>query len=167
MHIALIWAMTRNGVIGRDNDLPWHLPREMKHFMVTTRGHPVIMGRRTFESMDRPLPRRTNIVVTRQRDYHAAGAVVVATLEEALDAARRQAAADGVDEVFVIGGAELYRRAFDVATRLYVTEIDAELEGDTFFPALDWTPWQRISRERYEADQANPYAFTVSVFERR
>ncbi len=158
--------MTRNGVIGRDNDLPWHLPREMRHFMTTTRGHPVIMGRRTFESMERPLPRRTNIVVTRRPGYRAPGARVAASLEAALAEAERQCREDGVDETFVIGGAEIYRLALDVATRLYVTEIDAELEGDTFFPPVDWSRWRRVHSQSFPADEDNAYPFTVSIFER-
>lgn len=167
MKLALIWAMTRNRVIGRDNDLPWHLPREMKHFMTTTRGHPVIMGRRTFESMDcKPLPRRTNIVVTRTEGYPAPGAVVAADLDQAVELARRQCEADGVEEAFVIGGAGLYQEALAVADRLYVTEIDAELEGDTFFPEVDWSRWRRISSERFAADERHAYPFTISVFER-
>jgi dihydrofolate reductase len=166
VQISLIWAMTRNGVIGRDNDLPWHLPDDMKFFMRTTRDHPVIMGRRTFESMDRPLPRRTNIVVTRNPDYRAAGARVVHDLPTALEEARRQCARDGVDEIFVIGGAALYREALEVATRLYVTEIDAELPGDTFFPEIDWRGWRRVRSERHAADDRHAYPFTISVFER-
>lgn len=166
MEISLIWAMTTNRVIGRDNDLPWHLPREMRHFMTTTRGHPVIMGRRTFESMDRPLPRRTNIVVTRQQDYRAEGATVVPDLDTALAVARQQCRADGVDETFVIGGAELYRAAWPVATRLYVTEIEAELEGDTYFPELDFSPWRPVHQEHFPADEAHAYPFTIRVFER-
>jgi dihydrofolate reductase len=159
--------MTRNGVIGRDNDLPWRLPDDMKHFMRTTRGHPVIMGRRTFESMDGPLPRRTNIVVTRQRAYRAAeGARVVADLDAALAAARAQCDADGVDLAFIIGGAELYRRGLAIADRLYVTRVDAELDGDTHFPEVDWTAWRRISSEHHPADAEHAYGFDVEVYER-
>lgn len=166
MEVALIWAMTRNRVIGQGNDLPWRLPRDMKHFMTTTRGHPVIMGRRTFESMDRALPARTNIVITRQPDYTAAGATVVADLENALAVARRQCQSDGVTRAFVIGGAEIYRLALPHADRLYVTEIDAELPGDTFFPDLDWSGWRRVSSESFPADERHAYSFTISVLER-
>lgn len=159
--------MTSNGVIGRDNDLPWHLPDDMKHFMRTTRGHPVIMGRRTFESMHGPLPRRTNIVVTRRRDYAAAAGVrVVASLDDALAAARAQCAADAVEEAFIIGGAELYRLGLEVADRLYVTRIDAELDGDTRFPEMDWSTWRRIECTHHPADAEHAYAFDVEVYER-
>lgn len=167
MKLSLIWAMTRNRVIGRDNDLPWSLPADMKHFMTTTRGHPVIMGRRTFESMDRrPLPRRTNIVVTRTPGYDAPGAVVVDSLEAALAVARRQCAEDGVDEAFVTGGAGLYAEALPLADRLYVTVIDADLDGDTFFPELDWRRWREVDREVHPADERHAYSFSIATFER-
>ncbi len=167
MKVALIWAMTRNRVIGRDNGLPWRLPLDMKHFMTTTRGHPVVMGRRTFESMDRqPLPKRTNIVVTRTPGYAAPGALIAADLSEALALARDRCEADGVEEAFIIGGAGLNAAALAVADRLYVTEIDAEIEGDTWFPELDWSRWRRVSRESFPADQRHAYAFSISVFER-
>jgi dihydrofolate reductase len=166
MEVSLIWAMTRNRVIGRDNGLPWRLPRDMKFFMTTTQGHPVIMGRRTYESMPGPLPRRTNIVVTRNPDYRAEGTRVVGDLTAALAEARAQCDQDGVDEAFVIGGAELYRLAIDAATRLYVTRIDAELEGDTFFPDIDWSLWRRVRSEAFPADDRHAYPFVIEVFER-
>ncbi|HEX7037377.1 MAG TPA: dihydrofolate reductase [Pseudomonadales bacterium] len=163
MKVSLIWAMARNGVIGRGGGLPWRLPREMKHFMTTTRDHPVIMGRRTFESMDgKPLPRRHNIVVSRNRDYRAEGVVVVGDLAAAL----AEAEATGADEAFVIGGAELYRSALERADRLYVTVIDAELEGDTVFPELDWSGWREVARVPHPADDENPYPFTIFRYER-
>jgi dihydrofolate reductase len=167
MRVSLIWAMTRNGVIGRDNDLPWRLPADMKHFMHTTRGHPVIMGRRTFESMDAPLPRRFNIVVTRQRDYDVpAGVHVVGDLQAALAAAARQCAEDGSDEAFIIGGAELYRLGLAVADRLYVTRIDVDLEGDTLFPDVDWSRWRRVGAEHHAADNDHAYPFDIELYER-
>lgn len=168
MTISMIWAMSRNRVIGRDNDLPWHLPRDMKFFMSTTRGHPVIMGRRTFESMDkRPLPKRANIVVTSSRDYLAAGATVAADFEAALSEGRRSARELQVDEVFIIGGTGLFAAGLPVADRLYVTEIDADIEGDTYFPAVDWSVWRNVSRQAFSADDTHAYSFTISVFERR
>jgi dihydrofolate reductase len=166
VEISFIWAMTRNRVIGRDNDLPWKLPRDMKFFMATTVGHPVIMGRRTYESMSGPLPRRTNIVVTRNPDFHAEGTIVVSDLASALAEAQRQCQRDGVDETFVIGGAEIYRQAIDQATRLYVTRIDAELEGDTFFPEIDWSRWRCVRSEAFPADDRHAYPFAIEVFER-
>jgi len=165
--LAMIWAMTRNRVIGRNNDLPWNLPADMQHFMTTTRGHPVIMGRRTFESMDKkPLPRRTNIVVTRTPGYAAPGILVAGDLESAIELARRQCAADGVEEAFITGGAGPYAEGLAVADRLYVTEIDAELEGDTFFPEVDWSRWRLVSREEHPADERHAYPFSISTYER-
>lgn len=167
MKVSMIWAMTRNRVIGRDNGLPWRLPRDMKHFMTTTRGHPVIMGRRTFESMDRrPLPGRANIVVTGRPDYRSSGVTVVSSLNEALEEARGRCAELGVDEAFITGGSGLYAEGLKVADRLYVTEVDADIDGDTHFPEMDWDAWRRVSSEAFAADADNEFAFTVSVYER-
>ncbi len=166
VHISLIWAMSRNGVIGRDSGLPWRLPKDMQFFMATTMGHPVIMGRKTFESMKAPLPGRTNIVITRNSRYRREGIRVAADLASALDLARELCAADGSSEVFIAGGAEIYSQALDAATRLYVTEVDAEIEGDTFFPDIDWHAWHRKSSEHFPADANHLYGFTISVFER-
>ena len=165
--IALIWAMASNRVIGRDNKLPWHLPKDLRHFMRTTVGHPVIMGRRTFESMPGPLPRRTNIVITRNPDYAPPGVRVAADLETAVQVAITQAETDGKDAIFIAGGAEIYRQALAIATHLYVTEIDARIDGDTCFPELDWSGWRRVSREDYPADAEHAWPFIISVFERR
>ncbi len=158
--------MSRNRVIGRGNGLPWRLPKDMQFFMTSTMGHPVIMGRKTFESMKAPLPGRTNIVVTRNDEYRREGIRVAADLATALTIAREQCRADGVDEVFIAGGAEIYRAALALATRLYVTEVDADIEGDTFFPEFDWRPWRRLSSEHYPADASHSCPFSISVFER-
>jgi len=165
--ISLIWAMTQNRVIGRDNDLPWHLPDEMRHFMRTTSGHPVIMGRRQFEAMGKALPRRTNIVMTRNPAFRAAGAVIVADFEAALAAARADAVSRGVDEIFVIGGAEIYALALPIADRLYLTLIDTELEGDTLFPLFDESDWREVSSESHAVDASHAYGYTIRVLERR
>jgi dihydrofolate reductase len=167
MDIALIWAMSRNGVIGRGNRLPWRLPRDMRHFMAVTMGKPVIMGRRTFESMKAPLPGRTNVVVTRTADYQRDGIKVASDLNAALALAEAQCEIDGRDEIIVAGGAEIYRLALPYATRLYMTTVDAEVEGDTFFPPLDLADWREVESESFPADAANSYAFTIAVLERR
>ncbi|MBX3707933.1 MAG: dihydrofolate reductase [Pseudomonadales bacterium] len=167
MRIALIWAMARNRVIGRDNDLPWHLPKDLKHFMRTTVGHPVIMGRRTFESMNAPLPQRTNIVVTRNPDYRPAGALVAADLDSALALARAECATSGKDTIFIAGGAEIYRLGLEIATHLIVTEIDAEFAGDTFFPEVDWSAWREVSCEDHAIDAEHAWPFSIRVLERR
>jgi dihydrofolate reductase len=166
VHVALIWAMARNRVIGRDNQLPWRLPRDMQFFVATTMGKPVIMGRRTFESMKAPLAGRTNIVVTRDAGYRRQGVLVAHSLEAALELAQDQCRADDVDEAMVIGGAEIYRKALPLATRLYVTLIDADVEGDTYFPEVDLDTWREVSRESFPADAANRLPFSIVVFER-
>ncbi len=167
MRVALIWAMTRNGVIGLDNDLPWNLPDEMRHFVRTTKGKPVIMGRKQWQSMPRALPGRTNIVMTRQQDFAASGAIVVQSIDEALRVAQQAAWQQPADEIMVIGGAEIYALALDYAHRLYRTLIDAELAGDTWFPALDEAAWMLISSEQHPADDRHQYAYEIQVLDRR
>lgn len=166
MEISLIWAMAENGVIGRDNGLPWRLPRDMQFFMAVTMGKPVIMGRRTFESMKAPLAGRTNIVMSRDPAYVREGVEVVANFADALRVARARAEADGQNEIVVIGGAEVYRLGLAVATRLYVTRVEAEIQGDTVFPEVDWSRWQAVSTERFEADERHPFPFTITVYTR-
>jgi dihydrofolate reductase len=170
VRVALIWAMSANGVIGRGHRLPWRLPKDMQFFQATTMGKPVIMGRKTFESMKAPLPGRTNIVLTRDPNYRCrqgrAGIRVVHDLDEALAVARAQCEIDGQSEVMVAGGAAVYADALDRADRLYVTRVDAELEGDTFFPTIDFAAWREVSLERYASDETHSYAFTIAVFER-
>lgn len=159
--LSLIWAMARNGVIGSNNTLPWRLPADLRYFRQITIGHPIIMGRKNHEDIGKPLPGRTNIVVTRQLAYTAPGCIVVYTVEQALDAA-------GVEnEIFVIGGAEIYRQTLSNASKLYITEIDADIEGDTYFPEFDRTQWQEISRERHASDALNLYPYSFVVLERR
>lgn len=166
MNLALITAMSRDRVIGRDNGLPWRLPKDMRHFMRTTLGKPVIMGRRTLESMPGPLPRRTNIVLTRQPGYAAAGIEVAADFPEALDIAGRQCRQDGVDTAFVIGGAPVYAAGLPLANRLYVTWVEAEVEGDTWFPEVDWRRWQETASTPYPADADHDHAFRIVVYDR-
>lgn len=165
--LGMIVAAAENGVVGRDNDLPWRLPEDLRHFKRMTLGKPVIMGRKTFESIGRPLPERHNIVISRDPDYRAAGAVVVATLEAALDEAGSAARATGAGEVMVIGGAHIYALALPRVERLYVTEVHAEVEGDTFLPPIDWRQWRERSRERHAASGDNPYDYSFVTYERR
>ena len=146
--LSLIAAIARNRAIGKDGQLLWQLPEDMRHFREITSGKPLIMGRKTWESLPekfRPLPGRLNIVVSRNPQYHAAGAVLSASLEDALQQAARLV--PGAAEVFVIGGAELYRQALPLADRLYLTEIDADFVGDTFFPTLNPAQWQETGRQ--------------------
>jgi dihydrofolate reductase len=155
MTVSLIAALAKNRVIGAGNALPWRLPEDLKHFKALTMGHPVIMGRKTFESIGKPLPGRRNIVVTRSQSFRAEGCEVVDSPDAAL-----RAAADQAEEVFVIGGAELYRAFLDRADCLYLTEIDRDVEGDAWFPDIDRNEWQESSREPV-AGAALPCAFVT------
>ncbi len=147
--LTLIAAVARNGIIGRDNTLPWRLPEDLKRFKALTTGHPIVMGRKTWESLGRPLPGRQNIVVTRDAAYQAAGATVITSLKDACSAATNPT------EIFVIGGAEIYRIALPLADRLQLTEIKTDFDGDTHFPAIDHAIWREISRERHRATAEN------------
>jgi dihydrofolate reductase len=158
--ISLIVAMAKNRVIGANGAIPWHLPGELKMFKTITMGHHMIMGRNTWESIGRILPGRTTVVVTRQRDYRVPGAIVASTLDAAI-------AACGDDrEIFVIGGAQLYEAALPRANRLYLTEVDAEVAGDTLMPDFDMTQWRAGAVTRYAADEKNPYGYTLTVYDR-
>lgn len=167
MHIAIIVAMAENGVIGRDNGLPWHLPEDLKHFRRLTLGKPVLMGRRTFESIGRPLPGRTNIVLSRQAGFRADGVLLAADLDSALALAEAQARADGVDELMVIGGAALYAEALPRADRLYLTRVHAAVAGDARFPEPDWAQWQRLSAELCPASAVNVPDCSFELYVRR
>lgn len=144
--IALIAALSQNRVIGRDNAMPWHLPEDLRHFKAITLGKPVVMGRKTFESIGRPLPGRTNIVITRRADWHHDGVTTCPTVSQALEAAEAAARRDAAAEIMVIGGAQIYARTINRARRLYLTEIATALEGDAFFPPLDRHQWRETDR---------------------
>jgi dihydrofolate reductase len=152
--------VAENGVIGAGEALPWHLPADMRHFRELTIDHTVIMGRKTFEALERPLPRRHNVVMTRDQDYHPRGVTVVHTLSEAL----RLAAAER--EVFVAGGGEIYRLTLPHAHRLYLTVVHAEVEGDTVFPEIDWAEWRLLDDVRHEADEKHAFPFSFRCFQR-
>jgi dihydrofolate reductase len=165
--IAFVVARGRNGVIGAEGDLPWRLKSDMKIFVEATRGKPVVMGRKTWESLPRrPLPGRLNIVVTRQAGYAAQGAVVADTLHTALGTAADRAASDGVEEICVIGGAQIYAAAMERADRLYITEVDAEPPGDTRFPDFDERRWRELRREVHAAGEGDDHAFVFRLLER-
>ncbi|MBT8145271.1 MAG: dihydrofolate reductase [Gammaproteobacteria bacterium] len=167
MKLSLICAMDENMVIGRNNSLPWHLPEDLKYFKRTTMGKCIIMGRKTYESIGRPLPGRTNIIVTRSRDYEVENARVVDCLTDAIELAETIAFIDGSDEAFVIGGAELYKHALPFVDRMHLTMVHAEVEGDTFFPDFDVEEWEEVDKAHFDADEANPYDYSICVFERR
>jgi dihydrofolate reductase len=159
MVISLIVAMAANRVIGRDNKLPWRLPNDLRRFRALTMGKPLVMGRKTFESIGRPLDGRHNIVVSRNPDYRAEGCTVVHSPEAAL------AAAVPAEELFVAGGAELYAQFLPRAHRLYLTLVHARVEGDTFFPTYDESQWREIEREDHQADGRHAYAYSFLVLE--
>ena len=165
MRISLIWAMTRNRVIGRNGTLPWQLPDEMRHFRETTLGHPIVMGRKTFESVGKPLPRRTNIVVS-SSTIAVDGVHHASSVSAALELARAHCAREGIDECFVTGGARLYAETLPLADRLYWTTIDAELEGDTFFPEFDESKWTVVDERHHGVDERHAYSYTIRVLDR-
>jgi dihydrofolate reductase len=158
---SLVVAVARNGVIGRDNALPWHLPADLAHFKRVTLGHPVIMGRRTHQSIGRPLPGRVNIVVTRDRGYAAPGCVVVGSLNEAWRAAGE------ADEACVIGGTSLFAEALPRADVIYLTEVEADVSGDTYFPSFDRGEWRETEVGRHAADERNAYPIRILRLERK
>lgn len=158
MIISIIVAAAENNAIGKNNQLLWHLPNDLKFFKNTTWGMPVIMGRKTFESVNKPLPGRFNIVITRQQDWKADGVITAADLNEAI----AKAAETNCKEAFVIGGGEIYKQSMDLAHIIYLTRVHAVIEdADTFFPAMDESKWEQVSIEEFEGDlkHANPYSF--------
>lgn len=166
MQLSLMAALAENRVIGRDNKLPWHLPNDLKYFKSVTLGKPVLMGRKTWESLGRPLPGRTNIVITRQPGYAPAGATVAVSLDDAIYLAEHAVRGTGIDECVVIGGAEIYAQALPRCDRLYLTEVHASVPGDAYFPEFDRARWREVKRERFGAEGANPYDYSFVVYER-
>ena len=163
--VSLIVAATRNQVIGLDNQMPWHLPDDLRYFKQRTLGKPIIMGRKTWESLGRPLPGRLNIVISRQTDTVLEGAEVFADLEAAIQRGQEWAAQQGVAEVMVIGGGQIYQQALRLAQRVYLTRIELELEGDTFFPVLAAQQWQQVDAQAHPAQDQEP-AYTFEVWQR-
>lgn len=164
--LGLVVAVAENGVIGRDGDLPWRLPDELKYFKRLTVGHTLIMGRRTFESIGRPLPRRRTLVLTRDPDWQAEGVESFADLPAAVDAATDDAAADD-HRIFVVGGSSVYAAALPRTDHLFWTRIHAEVDGDTRFPAVDWDAWRLVGSERHGADERHAFAFTMEHYARK
>lgn len=164
--VSLIVAATRNQVIGRDNQMPWHLPADLRYFKQRTLGKPIIMGRKTWESLGRPLPGRLNIVITQQADAAFEGAEVFTDLQSAIQRGQEWASEQGVAEVMVIGGGQLYQQALALTQRVYLTRIDLELEGDTFFPVLDAQQWQQTEAQAHPAQDREP-GYTFEVWQRR
>jgi len=161
MDIAIIVATDKNRLIGKDNDLPWKLSADLQYFRKVTMGKPIIMGRATHESIGRPLPGRRNIVVTSNKDFQTEGCTVVNSIEQAISACKDE------QEAMVMGGASLYEQFLDKAQRIYLTQVDAELEGDTWFPEWDKAQWKQISSESHMADDKNQFDYSFDVYERQ
>ncbi len=159
--VSLIVAVADNGVIGRDNALPWHLPEDLKRFKRITMGKPIVMGRKTFESIGKPLPGRVNVVVTRDPNYRREGVTVVHDVDAAL------LAAGTAEEVMIIGGSDLFRLFLPRAARVHLTRVHGEVAGDVFWPALDEKEWGVVGREKFAADERHAYAMTFESWERR
>ena len=159
--ITLIVAMGKNREIGKENQLLWHLPKDLKHFKELTSGHPIIMGRKTYESIGKPLPNRTNIVISRKNDWFEEGILIVGSIKEAVKFAKK------IDEeVFVIGGGNIYEQTIDLAHKLEGTLVDAVLDADTFFPKINEKVWQKTNEERHQKDEKNEFDFCFQTYER-
>lgn len=163
MIVSAIVAVAENQVIGIDNQMPWHLPTDLKYFKRKTLGHHIIMGRKNFQSIGHPLPGRTNIVISRNPYFTASNCLVAHSIEEALEIALE----NGETEAFIIGGGNVYSQSMPLLDRIYLTRIDYEPEGDVFFPELKKETWELVSEEAHQADDRNPYAYNFQVFERR
>ena len=162
MIISIIAAVAENNVIGKDNDLIWHMPADLKFFKETTSGHHIIMGRKTFESFGKPLPNRTHIIITRNKKYSFPGVYVVHSLENAIKKVKEEVN----DEAFILGGAEIYQQSIGIADRLYITEIKSEFKGDAFFPEIDKNKWMEVSRIEHQPDERNKHPFAFVKYDR-
>ncbi|WP_276496562.1 dihydrofolate reductase [Pontibacter litorisediminis] len=161
--IAIVVAAAENNVIGKDNDLIWYLPADLKHFKRLTMSHPMIMGRKTFEAIGKPLPGRTSIIITSQRDYKAEGCVVVHSLEEAI----AKGSELDPEQVSIIGGANVYQQALPLTDKVYLTRVHHSFEGDVYFPELPEKEWQVVEQEHHEPDEKNKYSYTFLTLERK
>jgi len=161
MSTTIIAAIANNNALGKDNDLIWHLPADLIRFRKTTTGHHIIMGRNTYESIGKPLPNRTTVIITRNPDYKAEGCVVVNSIAAALEIAKEDASP------FIIGGAQIYKEAINIVDQLDITEVHHEFEADVFFPEIDLSIWKETKRERFEADEKNKYAYSFVSYTRR
>ena len=164
--ISLIAAVSENGVIGKDNDMPWHISSDLKYFKKVTQGKPVIMGRKTFQSIGKPLAGRTNIVITRDTSYAPEGVIIAFTIDMALEIAVNMAQASGGNEVMVIGGAQIYALTINKADRLYFTRVHGEMEGDAFFPEIIEDDWLELSAEHHKAGAKDSHDYSFIVLDR-
>ena len=160
MQLSIIVAMDRNRVIGKGDALPWHISSDLKNFKKITMGKPIVMGRKTHESIGRPLPGRENIILTRDKTYQATGCTILHSMDEIFEHC------NDVEEVMITGGAEIYKLSLEQATNLYLTEVHTEIEGDTFFPEFDRSEWKEVSREDFSADEKNEFDYSFVLLER-
>ncbi len=162
MIISAIVAKAENNIIGRDNDLPWHLPGDLKWFKEKTLNRHIIMGRKSFESLPKPLPKRVNIVITRDKQYYKSGCIIVHSIEEALAYAK----SEGEKEAFILGGGNIYKQTKNIWQRLYLTEVHARPDGDTYFPDIDYSLYNIVYNEMKDADEKNEFSYTFKIYER-
>lgn len=167
MRLSMAFAMAQNRVIGKDNALPWHLPKDLQYFKKITLGKPIIMGRKTFDSIGRPLPGRPNIVITRNTGWSHEGVHVVHSIDKAIALGYELANQKDVEELMVIGGSQIYTELLSRADRLYMTQVHSEVEGDDYFPEFSLDGWQKCSEEHHSADESNPYDYSFLVLDRR
>lgn len=163
MIVSAIVAVSKNGVIGQNGQIPWYLPADLKYFKKITMGHPVIMGRKSFVSIGRPLPGRENIVITRDIYFAASGCLIARNIAEAIEIA----ASTGKKEAFIIGGGEIYQQSIALWDKLYLTRVDIEVKGDVFFPELDWEQWEMISEEEHQEDDRNECRYNFQIFAKK
>lgn len=166
MIISLLVAMSRNRVIGRDNALPWHLPEDLRFFKRVTMGKPVVMGRTTYDSIGKPLVDRENIVITRNPDFDADGVHIVNSIEEALALSVQLAAPEQDPEIMVIGGGQIFEQTLPIAHRIYLTQINADIDGDVYFPQFSRDQWHEVARENMPATEKNPFTWSFLILER-
>lgn len=160
MALSIIVAISQNGIIGREMDLPWHISADLKRFKALTMGHHIVMGRKTYESIGRLLPGRTTVIITRQSDYHIPGAIVVNSIDEAM-----AVAVDDL-ETFIVGGSQIYNLALPLVDTLYITRVHADVEGDTRLDAVDWSAWECESSERHSAGEKNDHEYSFEIYRR-
>lgn len=163
MIISAIVAASKNWVIGKDNEIPWYIPNDLRYFRRMTLGHHIILGRKNYESIGKPLPKRTNLIITRDTDFEAPGCLVMHNIDDAINHAKKQKE----EEVFICGGGQIYAQTMDRVDKLYFTEIEAVVEGDVFFPEIDFSKWNQISIERNQADERHEYGYNFMVYERK
>lgn len=163
MIVSAIVATAKNGVIGKDNDIPWYLPADLKYFKRTTLNHHILMGRKSYQSIGKPLPKRTNVIITRDPFFISSNCLVARSIEEALEMAQN----NGETEAFIIGGGQIYAQSVQYWDRLYLTKVDLEVEGTVFFPELDFSEWKLVSSESHQADEKDELDYTFLVYERK